>query len=454
MKRFAAKGLIILAVTVFVCIFFSNTIQTITTPKVKLTSPTRGRLEVAIPVSAEIYFPDKESVILKDAKNLSVTIDKVSVRAGSYVTKGTALFTTTVGAYQDEKTKLRDELTAKEEERAELDIANRKLSQASHQNELYEAMMRAESVLDDAKYTVRRKAKDAGISLTGDLSEWKHQLNLAGESAGELTELISTAEAAQAAYDEATKTFYAVYEDRKLRVSNDTFTYINKRNKLLKEIEAINVKMLDLDDLAASLQTICAEHDGWIAEISVKAGDTYDGSGSLYAITPASVQPVLRAAWTEKERTAAEGTRVDLTDENGDTQKTEVSSIQIMPDGSKYLQIAFPKMTADEQTKWIASLFTNGSTDAKVIFRGKSSATLLPASAVRDEGDSSYVYVAQQALGNLLSSSGLKAVKTTVTVLDRNDKQVAISEEMSYQQIAYQEDRALSDGCRIMEYLN
>ena len=43
-KKIAIKGLIALAVLVAVCIFFSGTIRTIATAKVKITQPRSGKL--------------------------------------------------------------------------------------------------------------------------------------------------------------------------------------------------------------------------------------------------------------------------------------------------------------------------------------------------------------------------------------------------------------------------
>ena len=55
-KGKALKGLLILAVIVALCMYFSQTIQTITTPKVKLVQATTGRIEQKINVSAARIF--------------------------------------------------------------------------------------------------------------------------------------------------------------------------------------------------------------------------------------------------------------------------------------------------------------------------------------------------------------------------------------------------------------
>ena len=45
LKKFALRGLIILAVAVALCMFFARTVQTITTPKVQLVTASNGRFE-------------------------------------------------------------------------------------------------------------------------------------------------------------------------------------------------------------------------------------------------------------------------------------------------------------------------------------------------------------------------------------------------------------------------
>ena len=45
MKKFAVKGLIALAAAVALCMFFSGTIRTITTAKVKIVTAKTGKLE-------------------------------------------------------------------------------------------------------------------------------------------------------------------------------------------------------------------------------------------------------------------------------------------------------------------------------------------------------------------------------------------------------------------------
>ena len=53
-KKKALKALVVLAVVIALCMFFSRTVQTITTPKVQRISATKGKLEEKISLSASI----------------------------------------------------------------------------------------------------------------------------------------------------------------------------------------------------------------------------------------------------------------------------------------------------------------------------------------------------------------------------------------------------------------
>ena len=53
-KRFAIRGIVILAIFVALCMFFSGTVRTITTPKVRLTAAKRGKLEERVELSCKL----------------------------------------------------------------------------------------------------------------------------------------------------------------------------------------------------------------------------------------------------------------------------------------------------------------------------------------------------------------------------------------------------------------
>ncbi len=454
LKRFALKGLIILGVGVALCMFFARTVQTITTPKVRLLSPGKGRLEQEIKLTAEIDFPEKEEITIKEAAKSAVTVSKVYVKPGHYVKKGDVIFTSAMPSYDEDLKKLQDDYNAKAKELSELDVTNRKLSRESRQNELYTEMLNAQDELSSRKYEARKAAAKNGATLLNDMTGWKKQLALVKDVPQEVTDAVNKALAAKTTYEEAQAAFFAVYEDKKLRVNNDTFEYINKRNGLIKDMDSLSDDMLALDTRLNDLGTVRAPRDGWIVSVDVNAGDSYDGSKPAYVMSAKDAMPSLRAPLTGIERTFAVGTRVTVGDDDNGTERTKVSATATDSTGTKYLVIELPESMTEPGNTAVRQAIANGGVQATITYRAKESMTLLPAAAVRSDGNSSYVFLVQQSGGGFLSSNGMKVVKTSVTVADKNDKQVAVQEDFSYQQLAYQEDRALSDGMAVMEYVN
>lgn len=453
LKRLALRGLVILLVAVALCMFFARTVQTITTPKVRLYSPGQGRLEQEISLRAAVYFPETEEITVAEAKEAPITVEKIHVQPGSYVTAGQTIFTAVIPSYDEDMKTLREEYAAKAQELTDLDIANRKLSKESRQNELYEEMIDAQDDLSDKTYTARRLALDAGITLAGEVTGWRKQLSAVEGVPDAAFTAVDEAVAAKKTFDAARDAFFEVYENRKLRVSEEVFEYIKQRTKLTEEMQEISDKMLALDARVKSVGQVCAPHSGWIISVAVNEGDSYDGVTAAYVISAEACEAVLRADMTGVNRTIAEGTRVTIKGDDDD-ERSKTAGSMIGADGTRYLLIALTESMALEDSTTLRQIITAEGVDVSITYRAQKSNTLLPASAVRTDGEESYVYLVARGQGGFMSASGLTVTRTPVTIVDRNDKQVAVAEDLTYQDVAYQEDRALSDGAAVMEYVN
>ena len=72
-----------------------------------------------------------------------------------------------------------------------------------------------------------------------------------------------------------------------------------------------------------------------------------------------------------------------------------------------------PESMAETGSSAIRRAMMNGGVEVSITYRANKSTTLLPASAVRNEGEGSdYVYLIQRDWGGVLSSSSMKVVKT------------------------------------------
>ena len=88
LKKFAIRGIVILAICVALCMFFSGTVRTITTPKVRLTAAKRGKLEERLELSCKPAFPNVDEIRFPLTYDMTLTIVKVNTREGYTVEAG------------------------------------------------------------------------------------------------------------------------------------------------------------------------------------------------------------------------------------------------------------------------------------------------------------------------------------------------------------------------------
>lgn len=445
----ALKALLILAVAVAVCMYFSRTIQTITTPKVKLAQASTGRIEQKISVEAKPYFPVKTEVTLAKAKDYPITVDKTYVKAGLYLKEGDTIFTAKVNDAQKQQDELLKAYNEKAQALIDLDIANRKSSKQSMQNDLYDLMIEKQDALSEAEKAARLSAAAEGIDLSFDQDTWEAKARAKNASPATMS-LIAAATAAKTAFNTSRSDFFASYENKKIKVSDAVFKYIKDRNLLSNEMKEQSDKMVELLEAEQALKTITASSEGYLLELSLKSGDVYDGQTVAYVMAKKEDTPCLRADITDLKKEVDEGARVEVTGDY-DTYKTKVTAIVDDTDGRRYAEIEL----TDEVLRaagGMSRLLQDGQIEVKLVFRSKRNATIIPASALRSDGASEYIFVSDYKSGGFLSSGGMVAVKTPVTVIDRSDVAVSIEEDLGYRSIIDRADRAIEDGKPVMEY--
>ena len=454
LKRFAIRALVALAVVVFVCMFFARTVLTITTAKVQLVTPTTGKLEEKLTFQAAVNFPDTVEVTVEEAGKSPILIRKVLVKEGQKVTAGDVIYTCEMPSYEEDMNKLQATYDEKNRALLDLDVKNHGVSKVSRQNDLYNEMLAAQEEMTNLATRARTLAASMGLVLSSDLSQWRKQLSAQGDDVTqELRKAANLALAARETYQTAYDAFFAVLEDRKLRVSTEVFEYIRERDALLEAMEEAASAMAELSARVVELSKVTSPHDGYIISADLKAGDTYDGSKPAFTMTAADSGPTLRIQIPDTmKRTISDGTKAELVSDAG-TEKTTVEKTAADKDGKRYLYLVIPDTYLNSSTG-LRKLMGESGVTVNITYRSKNSTTLLPPSAVRNEGEGNdYVYLIQRSSGGFMSASNMKVVKTTVTVLERTDKAVSLSDDLSYQQVADREDRAISDGQTVMEYV-
>ena len=84
-KKFALRGMIILAVVIALCILFSGTLRTLTTAKVGVAETKNGKLESTIDLKGKVVFPKDEEMTIRLPEGLGLTVTKVHVTVGEKV---------------------------------------------------------------------------------------------------------------------------------------------------------------------------------------------------------------------------------------------------------------------------------------------------------------------------------------------------------------------------------
>jgi len=431
MKKMAIKGLVTLAAVVALCMFFSGTIKTISTAKVKLVTAKQGKLEEEIKLSGNLTFPETEDVKLALTSDQSVTIKRVRVAKGRRVAAGDVLFEAEVSGYDKEMESLRGEYDAAQKELMELERKNGDVR-----------LKRTEEIWVEA-YDALAKSKDDCMTAQTQLEV---AAKLAGETDETLTDAQKAVDAAQVAQDEAQKKFNSA---NRLGISENVINYITQSRQLNEKLATTQEKITALDVLAQQARQVTAPHDGYIVEINVKAGDSYDGKTAALVISSESGDAVLRADTSKIEKKIDKGTQVTIKRDSDKTLTKKVTDSGVNEEGKRYIDV---KLTDKDITNLGggAALFS-AAVEMTASYRASSSTTLLPASAVRGSGDSRYVYIVSEE-SNALGQRVLKVKKQDVKVLSEVGSTVSIQDDLSRQRVAYMEDRAISDGSEVMVY--
>ncbi len=442
MKKMAIKGLVALAAVVALCMFFSGTIKTISTAKVKLVTAKQGKLEEEIKLSGDLTFTKTEDVKLALTSDQSVTIKRVRVAKGRKVAAGDVLFEAEVTGYDKEMESLRGEYDAAQKELMELERKNGDVRLKRTEEiwvEAYDALAQSKDDLMNAQTQLEVAARLAGVTLTGGrLPE--------GETDETLLEAQKAVDAAQAAQDEAQKKFNSA---NRLGISENVISYITQSRTLNEKLTETQAKITALDVLAQQAKQVTAPHDGYIVEINVKAGDSYDGKTAAIVISAEDGDTVLRADTSKIEKKIDKGTQVTVKRDNDKTLSKKVTDSGVDEEGKRYIDV---KLTdKDISNLGGGSALLSAAVEMTASYRASTSTTLLPASAVRGSGDSRYVYVVNEE-SNALGQRVLKVSKQDVKVLSEVGSTVSIQDDLSRQRVAYMEDRAISDGSEVMVY--
>lgn len=449
-RRFAAKGLTALAIVVALSMFFARTIQTITTTKVAIAKAQQGRLEQTIRLEASLVFPKSEPLSYPRAAEYSVAVNRVYIQPGYRVAKGDVLFTATVLDYQEKKDKLSADYQAEAQKLAEEEIKNRKLRlKESKQNERYEAMLALQGELAQARAGALAAALVEGLSLPEDTALWTQAASSGTE---QLRAAVQATMNKQTETQAAIDSFFASYNEKKVRVTPALFNFIAQRDGILKKMADIEAQMAALEVARAFFAEVRAPRDGYVVEVGVKEGEGYDGKKAACALDDPSKPPVLRADITAVKRAIEDGAKATVKYGSFEWQTT-VAGTGVGSDGKRYADLKLNEPDFADFVSLSSLAMRGDALNVAISHRAGSSATLIPASALHEDGGEAYIFTVSRGSWGGLMDTGMKVQKQAVTVVDRSDSTVALADELWDTEIVYREDHPLEDGVRVMEYV-
>lgn len=446
MKKAAVKGLVILIGIVLACVFFSGTLHSITTAKVRMVKAKNGKLSGELSMSGELCWPASESVFVPGlGSEDTLLIRRMPVSTGSWVQAGQVLAECELSEADTRLASLQAQYSEKENEYLELKRKNQQLQMTSQQNawyESYRALKAARQAERAASQSLKLAAWKAGVTLENDSApppETTDEETLAAWEA--LKECRQETEKAQAAFD----------RNNLFPVSEDLSSYLEKRSELEEEMAGLEDQMIQLRILKESAASVTAPHDGYITAAELKAGDTLTRETPLVQITEEGALPVIRLDPEGNRKTFTAGTEVLLS--AGDrTVTAAVTEMAFSAEGKPCVDVAVTRENINS-LGGVTALTESGSVSATIQWQSESASTLIPTAALRGSEGDYYVYIVQADPSESGNSSGFSLIsRKSVTVLGQSDSVTSVSESLRSESIVYMEDRPLSDGCEVMPY--
>lgn len=469
-KRKTLKWLMIFVGVLLVSLFFSRTVQTITTPKVQKISASRGRLEEKIPLTANLTFSQGEEVFMMDAKKLNIAITEVLAQQGYFVKKGDLLARADIPSLAGEKEKIQAEYDKAVRALGDATTANVRLAQDTPHNQVHEQYYTSLEDYYMKRLEAQTKASDIGYDIPEDILSWGREpanpeatprpswakptpepvplADMPDEMKAIMQEAFDLYRISEQNFTELKRIIGG--QSKISRTPDGTFTHVKKIYESRMAIQAQTKAMLELETLAGGLTEIRAPHDGYLTTFTLKKGDSYDGAKALYTISREGEIPTLKADISQVQKTIEKGTKVEM---EGIRADMAVSDIKVEAANKKFAIIELTDSLIF-QLGGIGKLMATPPT-VTLVYKSQRTTTLLPASAVRTDSDgSSFVYTIQQNWGGMLSNTNFVLKKMPVTILEKTSRLVAVSEEVSYMDIADKEDRAIREGQVVMEYVD
>lgn len=443
MKKFALRGMIILAVVVALCIFFSGTVRTLTTPKVRFAPAKNGKFEQSTNLTGKVVFPEEEEILIPIPEGMSLTVTRVRVGVGDRVKTGDTLAEAkvtdadkTLSALEKDYETAQTSLRSLEKKRGEI-----RLSNSEHKwQEAWQAEQDAMLAERDARVNLQVMLSQGGLALAADCT--------LPESADEDTRKAYEAwKALETAWKAKQGELKAM--DR-YAIEDELWADMQKMDEYRKTMAESEQKITELEILKKRAENLTAPHDGYISEVKIEKGSSLDGETVLLKMTPADTDPVIRVELGSMKQTVEKGTLMEVESDAWGRTETEVVNTGMSLEGHPYADCAINRDVRYALGS-VAEIMKLSEIKLILSTRAKENTCIIAASAVRGSGNDRYVYITERE-NSTFGGSRLKCKKMSVTVLGESGSTVSLSEDLSYEQVIYMEDRTISEGATVMTY--
>ena len=443
LKKFALRGMIILAVVIGLCVLFSGTIRSLTTPKVRFAKAKMGKLETVTILEGQVKFPAVEKITLEVPEGQTLTVTGVLVSAGQRVYEGTRLMTLKV---TDAEKTLEELQSAYETARDNLDDWERKNGsiRLSRNEELWKAAYEKAKETDRAEQSARLDLllalEPMGITAVPE--------TMPEGADEELLKCYTAWEEAEKARAAARKELQAL--DR-YRIPDDTWDLLEKKKEYEQKIIDSENKMMEVQMLMRKVAEITAPHDGFIAEVYVEKNGSVSGKETVVmTITPADKDPVIRVDTSTVKQTIQKGLTVRVETDSWGRPETRIINTGLDDDGHPFADAEINEDVIYALGQ--VSVMMQNKVTLRMTTKAQESTCLLPASAVRREGENiRYVYIADVE-DSAFAGKKITVSRMDVKVLAETASTVSIEEDLSYQKVIYMEDRFINSGDTVMQY--
>lgn len=448
LKKFALRGMIILAVVIALCVLFSGTIRSLTTAKVQRAQVKNGKFENVIELSSKVAFPEKEEIKISIPDGLSLTVQRVPMAAGQKAKKGeTLLYTQLTDAektiaelekkYDEARSAIEDwerkhgDIRLSRNEEAWVNAYDAARQADKDELNLRQSLMAVMNITNSADFTdenvkkiLKGMSQSVGQPILDDYREWKVKKEELAKAREKLKSL-----------------------DR-YAVSDDVWTTLKSKRDAQDNLKEAEDKLMQIRTVERQMAEIKAPHDCYVIESKVKKGDPLTGNAEVITITAEGKDPVLRAL-TDPKMNVQKGMAVTIPSKTyWARMETKIVATDINDEGKPYADAEINGSVIDGLGN-VSSMLRKDEIKLKITSRAKENSFMVRTAAIIDEGENQYVYAIRQ------EESPLGGVRTTVrkqqvTVIGKNETWTSIQETFAEGEIVYLPDRPINDGDTVM----